>query len=117
MSGLMKPQPEGMEGNPFHVKPVASEWVEVDVSAPAQIHELNAELEGSLGAPDIFVFVEAEHAIERCHLRDRRLADTDDPDLVGFDERHRRIIGAEEPAERGCRHPSGGPSANDCNAA
>jgi hypothetical protein len=62
--------------------------------------ELDAELERPVGGSKKLGLVEAEADDEVVDLRDRRLADPDGADLVGFDQRDRGAV-AEEAGE-GC---------------
>ena len=69
------------------------------------VDELDAELESAVRVLQELVFVDAQHAIELRDRRDRRLADTDDADLGGFDERDGQSW-AEHARKRRSGHPS-----------
>ena len=67
----------------------AAEGVEIATPRPRPIDELDAELKGALCRPDEVILVDAEQLVEQPDGGDRRLADPDRADLLGFDQRDR----------------------------
>ena len=82
-------QPEVVERQSVQVGAELAETVDVAVADGAPVHELDAELERAARGAQELVLVDAQDAIEGDDVRDRRLADTDDADLVGFHEPNR----------------------------
>ena len=76
------------------------------------VDELDAELECALRMPQEIVFVELHQAVELRDRGDRRLADADDADLGGFDQRDGQPR-AQDARQRGGRHPAGGAATGD----
>lgn len=90
-----------------------AEAVDVGVADPAPVVELDAELEGALGAGDEIELVDAQQAsVELLHVRDAGLAHADDPDLLGFDQAD-GCLPAQVGGQRGRRHPARAASAHD----
>src|SRR5262249_18519141 len=83
-----------------------SESMNIRIPDAPPVVELDAELEGAPGPPDEVGLVNLEQAVEIAQVRYRRLADADDADLLGFDQRHLEPR-AEGFGERRSRHPSG----------
>jgi hypothetical protein len=76
------------------------------------VDELDAELEAAVGGAQEFGLVDAEPDEEIMDLRDRRLADADGADLVGFDQRDRGAV-TEETSKGRRRHPASGAAAGN----
>src|SRR5438552_2375786 len=89
-----------------------AESMYIGVSDTSPVVELDTELERAAGPPDEVRFVDLEQAVEVAQMRDRRLADPDDADLLGFDQRHLEPL-AEGLGERRSRHPSGAAPTDD----
>ena len=104
-----------MEVDAFALDTEAAERVEVAVPDPAEILELDAELERGVSGAHELRFVEAEHLDEGAQVGKRRLADADDADLGRFDEPHLRRM-RQLAHQRGRRHPAGGAAAEDHHA-
>src|SRR5690606_4002407 len=73
-------QPVVMEVQAFHGNPERSECVEIALTRPPPIDELDTELEGRVRGPNEVVFVQIEQSVEVQNVRDGRLADPDGPD-------------------------------------
>src|SRR5438270_1458306 len=82
-----------------------AERVHVRFVGAAPAVEGNAELVGPARGGEEFRLVDGKRIVELLDRRDRRFADSDDADLIGFDERDRHA-GDAEPPERGRGHPS-----------
>ena len=111
-AGMHTAQPEMMERQSIQVGPELAETVGVAVADRAPVHELDAELERAARGAQELVFVDAQNAIEGDDVRDRRLADTDDADLVGFHQPN-RTRAPEVVGKRGGRHPTRSATAHD----
>src|SRR6476659_147884 len=89
-----------------------TEGVDVTLAWRAPIDELDAQLKAAIGRTDEIALIDSQPLIEQVDLRDRRLADADGTDRIGFDE----ADGDERTGEAGqsrCRHPAGGSPADD----
>ena len=64
----------------------APEGMNVAIPAPRPVFKGNAEFEGRLRRAHKIALVDFEEAVEGADRRDRRLADADGADLVGFDQ-------------------------------
>ena len=109
---MLTAQPEMMERQSVQVGAELAETVRVAVADRAPVHELDAELERAARGAQELILVDAQNAIEGDDVRNRRLADTDDADLVRFHETNRAR--APEVVRKCCgRHPAGGATADD----
>ena len=80
------PPPEMVEMDSVQVGPKASERVQVRIADPPEIAKLDPQFVGRARRPHELRLVEAEALDEIAQVRKSRLADSDDPDLLGFDE-------------------------------
>jgi len=83
-----------------------AETVDIAVADLSPAVELDAELEAPLRLTYELRLVDFEQAIEGGQVRNRRLADTDNADLFGFDQHHLDLA-AIEFGNRGGGHPAG----------
>src|SRR5579862_3364960 len=77
------------------------------------VAELYADLEGGHRLAHEIGFVDAEPVVEDVDRGQRRLADADGTDLLGFDELYLGEAGLEEFLHRSRRHPAGRSPADD----
>src|ERR1051325_3560358 len=91
--------------------------MQVAVSEPAPVAELDAELEGRLGATDEVVLVDAEEPVEQLDRRDGGFPDADRSDLRRLDQLDAGDRSVADPRQRGRRHPAGRAAADDGDAA
>ncbi len=87
--------------------------MDIAVALAPPVHEFDTELEARLRGLHELDFVEPEEVVEILHLRQCRFADTDGPDLFGFDEADAETCPIELRRARRGAHPAGGPAAND----
>src|SRR5205085_11747593 len=83
-------QVELVEGDALQVLAERPERMEVAVAELAPVHELDAELERRPGLADEIVLVDSDQRVEAEQGRDGGLADADDADLLGLDQRDPR---------------------------
>ena len=105
-------QPIVMKRDVGEVATDGPEGMHVRMPLLVPVDELDAELERALRLPQEIVFVDLHQLVELLDRRDRRLADTDDADLGGLDQRDRQSR-AEHARQRGRRHPAGGSASGD----
>ena len=79
-------QPVRVEGQDTERPADRPECVEIAAAIPRPAGEFDPELERRTGRADERVLVDAQILVEQPDLRDRRLADADDADRIGFDE-------------------------------
>src|ERR1700730_12187673 len=89
----------------------------VGMADACPVLELDAQLEGGSGLADQVVFIDAERADEFHDGRDCRLAHPDDADLIRFDQTYPAVEVLQEFRHGGGRHPAGGASPDDGDAA
>ena len=92
-----------------------AERVHVALADPAEVAEVDAELVGRVGRLDERGLVDPEPLDEAADVRQRRLADADDANVLAFDQvdRDQRT---EQLLQRGGAHPPGGAAAEDDDA-
>jgi len=93
-----------------------AEGMEVALAEPGPVDEFDPELEGALGALEELGLVQAQGLVEDPDRRNRRLADTDGADLIGFDQRDTTAL--RQRAGQGRRgHPAGRTTTDDDDVA
>src|SRR3546814_15261770 len=83
---LPQSQPVMVKADQRSIRPDLAEAVDVTITEPTPVDELDAELEGALGGLEKLVLINLQRGIEMLDVRDRRLADADDADFVGLDQ-------------------------------
>src|SRR6266542_1074049 len=106
-----EPQLVGME--PQHVAADLAEAVDVSFAGRTPVDELDPELEGGLALADHLQWIDPGQREEVADVRDGRLADADDPDLIRFNELDLDL--AQPLRKDGSGHPAGGAAADDCH--
>ncbi len=71
----------------------SAERMDVAVAGAIPVANSMPSLNVAWVAPHEFALIDLEHLIELLDVRQRRLADTDDADLVGFDQDDAVIVG------------------------
>src|SRR5438067_2172262 len=95
---------------------VVPETVEEDVAEVRPVAELDPQFVGAVGRLQEFAFIDSEEPIQLLKNGHRRLADADDADLLGFDERDLYPLAREDACERARGHPTSGAAADDEHA-
>ncbi len=80
---LVQLQPVLEEVAHLGVEAVDAERVEIGLTQPAPVAELDAQLVGRLGLAHELGLIQAQHGVEQSDRRDRGLADADHPDVLG----------------------------------
>ena len=107
-------EPMVVKFDPQHIEPVEAERVDVAVTDPRPVAELDAELVSGVGRTDEVALVDPEERVEQIDLGNCRLADADGPDLIRFHQLDRKVGHFAENVRHRCRgHPAGGPAADD----
>ena len=112
LAGLAHLQPILVEGHHPEVLADLAEAVDVAVTDPAPVHELDAELERAHGLADERALVQVQRGVVELDHRDRRLAHADDADLLGLHEPD-RIRWVQYLRQRRRGHPPGSATADD----
>src|SRR6266542_2947921 len=112
---MPEPQPILMKVDLALAAAEGAKGMNVAIADAAPILEVDAELEGRASRRHEVGFIDSETLIEAADVRQRRFADSDDPDLLRLDEMN-RAAGGQECAQPGGGHPAGGPAADDDNA-
>src|SRR5882757_1717571 len=103
----------------FHAAPGLAkgpEGVDVTITWPVPIAELNPQLERRTGLAHELRLVDPEHVVESLDVWQRRLPDADSPNLIGFDERNVVVLRPELMPQPGSGHPPGRAAADNDNA-
>ena len=107
ISEALQPEPEVVEGYLVDDGAEVAERMDVAVAYPPPIAKLDAQLERRLGRLHQFGLADVQRGVEGADMRERRLTDTDDADLFGFDEPNRNGKALELVGKRRGRHPTG----------
>ena len=110
-------QPELVEIQPFDILSMRAERVEIPVAAIAPADELDPQFHRTAGRAQEIRLVDAQPGVEATDRRNRRLANADRADRIGFDQRDGALAIVEETGGGGRRHPAGGAAADDHHAA
>jgi hypothetical protein len=105
-------QPEMVEGQTVQVGTEFAEAVHVTVADGAPVDELDAQLERALGGAHELCFVDTEDGIEGGQMRNAGLADSDNADVVGFDQPD-AVVALEDARHGRGGHPARGAAADD----
>src|SRR5258708_15446486 len=89
------------------------ERMDVSVSRPIPVAELDPEFErGACGAHELGL-IQVQEIVEDLDMRQRRLADADNADLVRLDEGDAIVGSGQPPRHHGGGHPAGRPAPDD----
>src|SRR6185312_14742435 len=83
---LASSEPQLVRMEPQHITADLSEAVDVGFAERTPVEKLNPELEGRLALADHLELVDTSERQEIADMRNRRLADADSADFIGFDE-------------------------------
>jgi hypothetical protein len=92
-----------------------AETVDVAVARATPLDELDAQLERALGAAQELVLIQFQRLVEHADVRDGGFADTDDADLIAFDQTDLVLV-AEQGGKGRRGHPAGGAAADHDHA-
>src|SRR5258707_459773 len=90
--------------------------MEIGMSEPCPIDELDPKFERALGLADELVFVESQRVVEAAQRRNRRLSYADRSDLGRFDDADLGEAVFEPAGQVRRGHPAGAAATDDCNA-
>ncbi|EGF91605.1 hypothetical protein ABI_30220 [Asticcacaulis biprosthecium C19] len=99
--------PEVGEGHAVGIDADGAERVEIGMSHPAPVDELDTQLETGIGLADELILVEAEQVIVHPDHRDGGFTDPDRADLFRFDQGDGVVLRTQDAREAGGRHPAG----------
>lgn len=89
--------------------------MDVAVARATPLDELDAQLERALGAAQELVLIQFQRLVEHADVRDGGFADTDDADLIAFDQTDLVLV-AEQGGKGRRGHPAGGAAADHDHA-
>src|ERR1700761_8300573 len=103
----------------FHTAPGLTkrpERVYVPIARPVPVAKLNPQFERCPGLTHELRLIQTEHVVKALDLRQRRFADPDSSNLVGFNERNSIVFRTEFTPDAGCTHPAGRAAAHNDDA-
>src|SRR5271156_5640224 len=83
------------------------ERVNVAITRLIPVAKLNPQFERCPGLAHELRLVDSEHVVEDFDVRQRRLADADNSNLIGFNERNGIVFRPELTPDAGSAHPAG----------
>src|SRR5688500_8415486 len=91
--------------HPFDLVAIVAECVEMPVPRNAPVAEFNTELERALRFANKVELIDAGQGVALRQYRDRRLPDTDDSDLLRFDQGDARVTAIRPLGQQRGRYP------------